>query len=266
MGIGKSYLMESFNNTLWMLDKGKLEIISDVLIKKLHRESLALSRVESKPKEGSDIQMYSSNIAILNVEGMLLPKCSYLDAASGFQSTFQLQEDYKSLIDNPAIERIVLYVDTPGGASIGIPELANDIYESRKIKETVAYVDIKAASAGYYLASACEKIVCKPSSVIGSIGVYMALIKKTNLDYKVNYIQYGDKKVFGATDTEESHEEVLFFQERIDAMGEEFTSDIAKFRSVTQEVVKQTEAAFYTSKDAPSWMFDEIADSSILFN
>lgn len=68
------------------------------------------------------------------------------------------------------IQRIVLYVDSPGGTTHGLEETAEAIYEASQAKDVVAVVDPTAASAGYWLASQASRIVMLKSGWVGSVG------------------------------------------------------------------------------------------------
>ena len=71
--------------------------------------------------------------------------------------------------DNPDVKGIILRVDSPGGSA-----LASEVINA-KMKEIAKPIYISmggtAASGGYYIASAGEKIYANPSTITGSIGV-----------------------------------------------------------------------------------------------
>jgi len=76
--------------------------------------------------------------------------------------------------DDPSIKAIVLRVDSPGGSA-----LASDLMwyaiENAKAKKkpvVVSMADV-AASGGYYISCNADKIVAEPSTITGSIGVFL---------------------------------------------------------------------------------------------
>jgi signal peptide peptidase SppA len=69
------------------------------------------------------------------------------------------------------VNKIVIYVDSQGGETIGVDELSTLIYDSRGIKKIEAVVRV-ACSAAYWIASAAQEITLEgKSSMVGSIGV-----------------------------------------------------------------------------------------------
>ncbi len=73
--------------------------------------------------------------------------------------------------DDPKVKAIVIRLDTPGGSVIASDLLWNEIRRVSDVKPVVVSVGRIAASGGVYIASAAQKIVAEPTSIVGSIGV-----------------------------------------------------------------------------------------------
>ena len=275
--IGNSFIIQHFSNAVWTIHPEKLKTMSELIVKKfnnltskdlsLHEINESLELIQNK-KERDYLVQREGKIAILNIEGVLIPKASWLDAMCGFVSTFALHVKFKELMEDGSVEKIVLYFDSPGGEVTGVPEFTETIYQARDKKEVIAFTDYTMTSGAFYLASAASKIVATPSSVIGSIGVYMALIKEKPEDslYDVHYIQAGDNKLFGASDIPVSNEEIEYFREKVDKTYDNFVKAVSKNRNISEESIKNTKASFYDSADAPSWMVDVLADAEYVLD
>jgi ClpP class serine protease len=75
----------------------------------------------------------------------------------------------KNCQDDDRIDEIILKIDSPGGMVSGTYELAKCISESKK--KVVAMVGSQAASAAYWIASACSEVILESNlSQVGSIG------------------------------------------------------------------------------------------------
>lgn len=72
---------------------------------------------------------------------------------------------------DPSVDRVILYVDSPGGEVTGLPETAALIAQVAKVKPVTAVVSGMAASAAYYLVSQATDIVLTPSGEVGSVGI-----------------------------------------------------------------------------------------------
>jgi protease-4 len=66
---------------------------------------------------------------------------------------------------------VILHIDSPGGTTAGAEQLHDALIELRARKPLVVVVDGLAASGGYMVALAGERIVAQSASLVGSIGV-----------------------------------------------------------------------------------------------
>ena len=256
MAIGN--LINSFVNSTWNIEPQSLEVMRDVLLQKYMSGSL-----EEGSREDTEVNAKAS-IGVLNIEGTLVPKAYGLDAMCGMVGTVQLHNQYKQMV-NSGYERIVLYIDSPGGVTTGIKEFAETIYQSRNVVETVAYIDNMAASAAYWLASACEQIVCAPTAIIGSIGTY-AIIEKSNDLNNMHIFQAGTKKLYGSPYVEITEDEKEYFSKRVEETNNKFIEAVSKYRMVDFNSVKNLEADHFAAEDAPTWMYDHIGDLDFVLN
>jgi protease-4 len=72
-----------------------------------------------------------------------------------------------------SVKAIVLRVDSPGGSALASDLMWNALENAKKKKPVVVSMGDVAASGGYYIACNANKIVAQPSTVTGSIGVFM---------------------------------------------------------------------------------------------
>ncbi|PPQ37142.1 inner membrane peptidase. Serine peptidase. MEROPS family S49 [Rhodoblastus acidophilus] len=94
-------------------------------------------------------------------------------------------------VARPETDEVVLRLNSPGGTVTGYGLAAAEIgrFRARKIKVTVC-VDQVAASGGYMMACAGDRIVAAPFALVGSIGVVAQtpnlhrFLKKNDIDYE----------------------------------------------------------------------------------
>ena len=75
--------------------------------------------------------------------------------------------------EDNSIKAIVLRVDSPGGSALASDLMWHAIENAKAKKPVVVSMADVAASGGYYIACNANKIVAEPSTVTGSIGVFM---------------------------------------------------------------------------------------------
>ncbi len=75
--------------------------------------------------------------------------------------------------NDASIKAIVLRVDSPGGSSLASDLMWHALENAKAKKPVVVSMSDVAASGGYYISCNANKIVAEPSTVTGSIGVFM---------------------------------------------------------------------------------------------
>lgn len=270
--IKNSFLINKFSDAVWFIKPERLRTMSSFLLGRVNDpekmdKSLALLQLEDKKKSAINIQREGST-AVLNIEGVMVPKCSWLDSMCGFISTLELNMKFNELLEDNSVREIILYFDSPGGETTAVMEFAETVYSARNEKVIKTFTDTCMCSAAYFVGSASSEIICTPSAVIGSIGVYISLVKYIGNEltdgdgdkFQVHYIQAGDNKLFGNQFTELTETEKNYFQTAVDKMYDKFVSHVAKYRGVDKQIVIDTQGSHYDAADAPEWMVDTLAD------
>jgi len=109
--------------------------------------------------------------ALVNVAGFIGPKPSWLSMALGWSDAQSIRAAVDAAAADPAIDVVVLYIDSPGGSVFGIQEAAASIAGAAQVKPVIALADPLAASAAYWLASQATQLYVTPSGEVGSIGI-----------------------------------------------------------------------------------------------
>lgn len=174
------------------------------------------------------------NVAVISIEGVIDKRVSMMDLnCYGGVDLADIDEALSQAAD-PSISKVLLYINSPGGSVTGTPETAARIAALAKTKYVEAFVDVMACSAGYYLAAQATKITAAPSSVIGSIGVYMAVLDASRAmeiqGYKMQMISAGKYKGVGASWKPLTDEETEMLQAQVDSMYADFKAAVTSKR------------------------------------
>jgi signal peptide peptidase SppA len=181
--------------------------------------------------------------ALIDVKGVLTKNPNaFMRIFYNANSMMDIKDQISKAIENPAVKKIMLIVDSPGGTVDGTQELANFIFESRGKKEIIAFTDGMIASAAYWIASAADKIYISGDTVeIGSIGVITthADYSKMNESFgiQVTEIYAGKYKTAGSPNKPLSGDDKEYIQSQIDYLYTVFVSDVARNRNVSIEDV-----------------------------
>ena len=140
------------------------------------------------------------------------------------------------------VSAIVWDVDSPGGSVFGLPEAADKQMSLRGRKKVYAVANPLMASAAYWLACCADKVFASPSSLTGSIGVYIVHddCSKANelAGVKPTYITAGKYKADGNPDEPLSDSARASMQASVDGTYGMFVTAVAKARGVTPAKVR----------------------------
>ena len=169
-------------------------------------------------------------------------------------STKQFISDIKAADENPAIKAHLIYVDSCGGEAFGCHEAFLAVKDLTK--PVYAFVESIAASGGYYLAAAADKIfVSSIFSEIGSIGVMSTLYdcdnayKMDGIEKKTFYSNYSPlkNKVMNDAAKGDGDEYIRRF---LDPIALQFIEDVKSVRKDLSEDAQKGE--IYYSPEAQS--------------
>ena len=227
-----SNIMKALSNQPWMMIPDRLETMAQIARREYDVEALA-SRV-GRPLENTRSVELRGSIAIIPVTGGIYRYANLFTEICGDTSTEMLARDITAAVDNPAISHIVLNVDSPGGQAAGVAELAELIKQAGSIKPVVGYVDDLAASAGYWIVSACDHIAASKTSMVGSIGAVYAFSLYDDGSEKIEIVSSVSPKKRPDIKTEAGRNQIQTWADRL---GEIFVEDVASNRGVTVEQV-----------------------------
>jgi len=150
-------------------------------------------------------------------------------------------EQIRKFAKDDSVRAIVLRVNSPGGGVGPSQEIHEEIRKLRGKKVVVTSMGALAASGGYYIASASEKIFANPGTITGSIGVIMNFVNVRDLVEKIGIrgmvVKSGEYKDIGSPVREMRPEERRLLQGVIDNVHAQFVNAVAEGRGLDREKV-----------------------------
>jgi len=203
-------------------------------------------------------------IGIVEVSGTIQEQtaASVFDVVEGYQHTTTL-EYIDNLMGDSNNKGILLYVDSPGGTVYESEELYLKLLEYKEAtgRPIWGYMSHYAASGGYMISMACDKIYANANTTTGSIGVIMAGYDMTGLYEKlgIRYVSItsGDYK----DSTMLTDEQIAIYQTQVDEYYSKFVNIVAEGRDMSEDEVRTlADGRTYTAQQAlDNGLIDEIA-------
>lgn len=203
-------------------------------------------------------------IAVVKVEGTIQEQTetNMFTAAGGYQHTTTM-EYINQLMADPNNQAILLYVDSPGGTVYESEELYRKLleYKEQTGRPIWGYMSHYAASGGYMISMAADRIYANPNTTTGSIGVIMSGYDLTGLYEKLG-IRY--VSITSGTNKDSSQltdEQIAIYQGQVQEIYETFVDIVEEGRGMSEEAVKAlADGRTYTAKQAlGNGLIDEIS-------
>lgn len=180
-------------------------------------------------ERGGPFAFGGDRVAVIEIEGLIVDPLPVVR---------ELEEHR----DDPSVRAVVVRIDSPGGVVGPSQEIYEAIRRVRaKDKPVVASLGAVAASGGYYIAAAADRIVANPGTLTGSIGVIMhlaeleGLFKKIGVRYEV--IKSGRYKDLGSFARRMTQDERRLLQDLLDDVHLQFVEAVAEGRGLDREAV-----------------------------
>ena len=146
--------------------------------------------------------------------------------------------------DQPNVKALVLRIDSPGGAVAPSQEIYTEVLKLRREtgKLVVASLGSVAASGGYYVAAATDRIVANPGTITGSIGVIMqipnfgGLLEKVGI--RATIIKAGQYKDLASITRDLTEPERQILQGVMDDVHSQFIEAVATGRRMDRAKVE----------------------------
>jgi protease IV len=185
-----------------------------------------------------------SRIALIKIEGVILDSSETIDELRRYR-------------DSSGIRAIILRIDSPGGGVVPSQEIYEEVKRIRDegSKKVVVSMGTVAASGGYYIASASDRIVANAGTLTGSIGVIMELANVEGLFKKIGVesmvIKSGRNKDIGSPFRKMQPEERAFLQRLMDDVHDQFIRAVAEGRGMPEAKVREmADGSVFTGRQA----------------
>ena len=220
-------------------------VVTAVVLGALFFGSVFLASLLSGNKRSSTtLQMVGADkVALVKLEGLLI-------------TAEPVVEELNDYAEDSSVKAIVLRIDSPGGGVVVSQEIYNAVKNARKEgKKVVASMGTVAASGGYYVAAAADRIVANPGTLTGSIGVKMEFANIEKLLEKIGVrgmvVKAGEYKDVGSPFREMSAQEKKILQDVIDDVHSQFIKAVAEGRNMQEAEVRAiADGRIFTGRQA----------------
>ena len=179
--------------------------------------------------------------AIVPLKGVVGKNLPEMETYCGCCDLEEVEEMLEDAERDESVKVIILAIDSPGGVSVGVPEFAARVRNSRK--RIIAFTDTEACSAAYWIGSQASEFFATPSSQVGSIGCYITYLNASEAyrkeGYRMEVYKSGDLKGAGIDGTDLTEAQKKMLTDQTIEIHEDFKADVLAVRSFVPESAMQ---------------------------
>ena len=154
-----------------------------------------------------------------------------------------------------SVKAVILRVDSPGGGVGPSQEIYEELKRLAAEKPLVVSMGSVAASGGYYIAVAAQRIFANPGTITGSIGVIMSFPDYQELMGKVGVktevVKSGRFKDIGSSTRDFSAEDRALLQGLIDDVHLQFIEAVSAGRKIpVEQLLPLVDGRIFTGRQA----------------
>jgi protease-4 len=162
----------------------------------------------------------------------------FVQAQSGAETVIQ---ELRQAETDKRVAAVLLHVETPGGSALAADLIYREVRRLRERKPVVALMGSQAASGGYYVSACADRIVARPTTLTGSIGVWGGKLVLSELLGKVGVareaVQRGAMAGLYSEMTPFDGEQRARVQQELGDAYSRFTAIVAERRRLSAEEV-----------------------------
>lgn len=206
--------------------------------------------------QSSSVSIDHPTIAVLHINGTIIDGDSSSGGMFGGGTSVgsrTIRNAIEDILDEPLIKGVVVRVDSPGGSAIASEVMWQGLQRLKSEKPVWVSVGSMAASGGFYVLSAGDKVFVNPSSIVGSIGVVGGKYSMTELYAKAKVHIVGRARgpmadLFGSG-AEWDEADIAAVRDRMEQTYNLFTSRVVAGREGI-DLSKTAEGRLFVGSDA----------------
>lgn len=190
-----------------------------------------------KTKLPIGVEEVAGNIALVIAEGEIVDGNGEIGQIGGNSMAALIRE---ARLDS-TIKAVVLRVNSPGGSALASDIIWREVILTKAEKPVIVSMGDVAASGGYYISCAADKIYAQPNTITGSIGVFGVIpytgdLLKNKLGVTIDRVQTNEHSIM-SMNKKLTEQEFKIIQQGVDDIYLDFISKVGEGRGMTNAMV-----------------------------
>lgn len=202
--------------------------------------SVSMSKYTYAPDPGNEKTDFKNRVAVIYAIGEILTgKGSDVIIGSD-----RISKAIRQARKDDKVKAIVMRVNSPGGSALASDIILREVKLAAKEKPFIVSMGDVAASGGYYISCAADKIYADPTTITGSIGVLGMIpnleeTMKNKLGVTFDYVQTNNNASMMTINKPLTEYQKSKIKEWIEEVYDTFVNHVAEGRDMTWDAVDE---------------------------
>jgi protease IV len=221
-----------------LIDELKNEYGTDSVNRTFRQVSVS-KYINSLDRDGGTTEPRGAKVAVVYAEGTIIDGEGSGDNIGGDK----LARAIRKFRLDPDVKAIVLRINSPGGSGAASEVIWRELAAAHKVKPVVVSMGTVAASGGYYIATASNRIFVEPTTITGSIGVFGLFpnVQKlfSNIGITWDSVETTPYSDLATPFRQKTPEEMGVIQKYIDQFYQDFLEHVSQARDIPVDQVNE---------------------------
>ena len=196
--------------------------------------------------------------AVLELKGSFINASlpPFIERLFGVRGYASMQRDFEALAQDPEVKRVILDVDSGGGATSGIYDTILALTDLRAVKSVATYSSNFMCSAAYWIGSSVDMVGTSPMCASGNIGAMLIhtehSVSLQQSGVKATIIRSRPNKGLGTSVEPLSHEARVELESHVNFIHDKFVEQVSANRRISVETLESgiSDGKVFCAQDA----------------
>lgn len=182
--------------------------------------------------------------AVLELKGSFINASlpPFIERLFGVRGYASMQRDFEALAQDPEVKRVILDVDSGGGATSGIYDTIQALMDLRAVKSVATYSSNFMCSAAYWIGSSVDMVGTSPMCASGNIGAMLIHTEHSGSlqqhGVKATIIRSRPNKGLGTSVEPLSPEARVELESHVNFIHDKFVEQVSANRRISVETLE----------------------------
>ena len=232
------------SSSVWLGSQQAYDVVANLVTALASGEIHSRYTDEDMGFADRNYEITGDGTAVLELKGSFINASlpPFIERLFGVRGYASMQRDFEALAQDPEVKRVILDVDSGGGATSGIYDTIQALTDLRAVKSVATYSSNFMCSAAYWIGSSVDMVGTSPMCASGNIGAMLIHTEHSGSlqqnGVKATIIRSRPNKGLGTSVEPLSHEARVELESHVNFIHDKFVEQVSANRRISVETLE----------------------------